>query len=373
MNFISIQQSHGIACPSYRPAYVRTGFEATIAHKVDDGFAGTAKQDGKVKTVTAHGVIVEYKDGTTEGFQLGRRFGNAAGMTIPHELTTPYKAGEEFKAGDIITYHPGFFQPDRLNPKMILWMNGTFAKVALLESRQTHEDASSISQSFADQLVTRITAVKRVVVNFNQHIHQLVRPGAHVQYADNLCLIEDTISDGQGLFTEETLNTLKVFSGQSPRAKVNGTVEHIEVFYHGDKEDMSESLRSIADASDRRMAERRRAAGKTTITGQVDEGYRVDGEPLLLDTAVIVIYITHDVSMSVGDKGVFGNQLKTVISEVFSYDITTETGEKIDAVFGGNSVYARVVNSPFEIGTTMTVLGLIGKQAAKIYNGTNQK
>lgn len=63
----------------------------------------------------------------------------------------------------------------------------------------------------------------------------------------------------------------------------------------------------------------------------------------------------------------FGNQLKTVISEVLQEDYICEDGTVIDAIFGGKSVDARIVNSPYLIGTTNTLLSVIGKKACEMY------
>lgn len=372
-NFSSIQQSHGIACDNYFPSPVRTGFEETIAGKVDEGFASSAKRAGKIKAVNNDGILVEYDDGSTEGMSLGRRFGAASGMMLPHDMVTQFKAGDTFEQGAILVYHKGFFQPDRFNPKVVRWMNGTLARVALLESKQTHEDACSISASFAERFSTRITTPKRIVVAFDQRVRNLVEVGSKIAHSDPVCLIEDAITADRGLFSEDALNTLKTLSGQSPRSKVSGVVDHIEVYYHGDKEDMNESLRLLADKSDERLRRKRKSSGKSVYTGQVDEGYNINGDPLLMDTAVIVVYITHDVKAGIGDKLVFSNQLKSVTSEVFNYPLTTESGQEVDAIFGALSIFNRIVGSPFEIGTTNVLLNIIGRNAAAIYKGLKQQ
>lgn len=49
------------------------------------------------------------------------------------------------------------------------------------------------------------------------------------------------------------------------------------------------------------------------------------------------------------------------------YEITTEKGTKIDAVFGAKSIDDRIVNSPVIIGTTNVVLELIAGEAVKQY------
>jgi hypothetical protein len=367
VNFVGIQHGHGIACKGYRQSPVRTGYEQVVPHRTSDLFAMTAKKPGKVVSVSEEGIVVQYDDGETKGFELGRRFGNAAGLTIPHNVVSEMRVGQKFKEGDVICYNDGFFEKDILNPSNVIWKAGIMVKTVLLESTQTLEDASSISPRVAELLSTKATKVKTIVVNFDQSVRKLAKIGQNVEPEDILCIIEDAVTANSGLFDEESLDTLRVMGGQSPQAKAKGVIERIEVFYHGDKEDMSDSLRALASASDREMARRNKAAGKKAFTGSVDEGFRVDGDPLQLDTAAIRIYITADVAAGVGDKGVFCNQMKTVFSEVMTGEMKTETGKVIDAVFGKKSIDDRIVTSPDTIGTTATLLDVIGKKALAAY------
>ena len=351
---------------------MRTGFEATIASRVDESFAATAAMSGKVKSVTEFGIQVQYDDGSVKGFTIGRRFGSAGGTTFPHDLTTTLKEGDTFQAGDVLVYHKGFFKPDRFNPRTVRWMNGTTARVALLESNQTLEDACAVSAEFASRVTTRLTQVKHITVAFDQEVHDLVKIGQKINHHEELCKLEDSVTSNAKLFSQETLNTLRSLSGKAPTAKVSGTVDDIVVYYHGDIQDMTESLKQVVQESDKRLRKKLSQAGKPIHSGSVDEGYRIEGEPLMLDMADIVIYITHEVPNGLADKGVFGLQLKTETSEVFSYPVRTASGLKIDAIFGGKSVFDRIVGSAFEIGTTITLLKLIGKKAASMYKGIDQ-
>ena len=63
----------------------------------------------------------------------------------------------------------------------------------------------------------------------------------------------------------------------------------------------------------------------------------------------------------------FANQMKTVFSEIREYDVFSESGEYIDAIFGAQSIFNRIVNSAFIIGAANVLLEKAGKQAAKIY------
>lgn len=366
VNFIAIQRSHTIACEGYHQMPVRTGYEQVLAHRTGDLFAITAKEPGKVIEVNAKGIIVEYDGGRRQGYELGRRFGNAAGLTLPHNIITPLKEGQKFKEGAPICYNDGFFEPDYFNPGNIVWKQGILVNVALMESTMTLEDSSSISPRVAELLSTKTTKVNTIVVRFNQKVNRLIKAGTVVDPESILCVIEDEVTANAGLLDEETLDTLSVLSSMVPQAKVNGTVELVEVYYHGDKEDMNETLRGIAEASDRDMAKRLKAAGKKVFTGSVDGGFRVDGNPLALDTMAIRIYITGDVHAGIGDKGVFANQMKTVFGEVMQGTVTTRSGKVVDAIFGQKSIDDRIVTSPAKIGTSAALLIGIGKMAARM-------
>jgi hypothetical protein len=367
VNFIGIQQSHGIACRGYKQAALRTGYEGVIAHRTGDLFAVTAKKAGKVLSVNEHGMQVQYEDGEVQGIELGRRYGNAAGLVVPHQVNTSMKAGQTFKPGTLLSYNDGFFEPDVLNPDSVVWKAGITVKTVFMEAMVTLEDSSAISKEVSELLTTQLTKVRTVVVNFDQEIHKLTKPGAVLGSEDILCVIEDAVTAGNRLFDEESLDTLRVLSEQTPKAKSAGIVERIEVFYHGELEDMSPSLQKLAATSDAAMIKRSRSVGKKGYTGSVDESFRVEGTPLQLDTAAIQFYITADVPAGVGDKGVFGNQLKTVFGQVMERELRTESGLKVDAIFGAKSVADRIVSSPELIATTTTLLDVIGQKAVELY------
>lgn len=366
-NFISIQHSHGVACEGYHQTAVRTGYEQIVGSRNSDLFCFIAKKPGKVISLNDSGVVVEYNTGEKIGVELGRRYGSAAGLTIPHDVVPNVVLGQEFSDGDCIAYNKGFFEPDVLNPKQVIWKSSMLVKTVLLESTDTLEDSSAISSRISRQLRTQITSIRTIVVSFEQEIHRLVKAGDSLEYESILCVIEDAVTAGSGLIDSETLDTLQVLSSQTPQAKSKGVVERVEIYYNGDREDMSESLEALTDISDKQISRRMRSMGRKPFTGSVDENFRIENEPLNLDTAAIRIYITSDVDAGTGDKGVFANQLKTVFGRVYEDNVRTESGTPIDAVFGALSVDDRIVTSPFVIGTTTTLLKVIGEKAVEIY------
>lgn len=242
-------------------------------------------------------------------------------------------------------------------------------KTVLMEANDTFEDSSVISERIGKELSTGTTKVRHLFFDFDQTIRNLVDVGAEVDPESILCTIEDSVTADNDLFSEDTLDTLRLLSGNTPRAKVTGTVERIEVLYYGDKEDMSESLRTLTDQADRRLAKQRRAQGKSVVTGSVDDSIRIDQKVMELDSLVVKVYITGELGASGGDKGVFGNQLKTVFARVMTGTNTTEDGAELDAVFSYDGISRRIVYSPEVMGTANTLLRLISKRVAKVYRG----
>ena len=345
---------------------MRTGYEQVVGHRTSDLYCVTAKKKGKVLSKTDVGIVVEYEDGERVGVELGRRYGAAAGLIIPHEIVSMLKAEDVLAVGDVIAYNTGFFEPDIFNPKQVVFKMSMSAKTVLMESAGTLEDSSEISADLARRLTTKSTKVRAITVPFSANIYRMVQAGDRVEYESILCLIEDAVSAGSNLLDKESLDTLRVLGQQHPTAKLRGLVERIEVYYNGDPEDMSESLQTLALASDKALAKRHKSSGRTAFTGSVTSNFRIDNQPLLMDTAVIKVYITADVPAGVGDKGVFANQLKTVFGRVFN-GVETESGVKIDAIFGAKSVDDRIVTSPFTIGTTTTLLNLIARKMVEAY------
>lgn len=367
MMFITTQSSHTIASGGYKQPHVRTGYESVIGKRTGPMFATAADQDGVVVSVTPKGMVVKYADGEEQGIRLGRLYGVAEGTTYPHDLITPYEAGNKFKAGDILSYNTKFFEPDFVDPKLIVMKISGPILTAFFEGAETHEDSATLSPSARKTFSTEVTKVKSYVVGFDQNVLEVKSAGSAVDSRDVLMIIEDAITANTGNFSSDSLSTLKRLSGVSPKAGLRGTIERIEVLYHGDKDDMTATLKSLADRSDRGLREESVSTKRPVVNGRVTDDYRVSGTPLGLNKAEIRFYITTQGVTGVGDKVAFGHQMKATVSKVHVRDMYTESGEKVDATFSYRSVAARGVLSPPLLGTTTSLLDFISKQAASIY------
>jgi hypothetical protein len=367
--FVSIQQEHTVPVVGYKQSHIRTGAESSVALLANsDAFASSAEQDGEVISLTPKGLIVKYKDGLIRGHKLGRVHGKAEGSMYPHDLVANVKLGEKFTKGRVLTYNTLFFEEDFIVKGSIVIKNAMPATVALLEVSGTYEDACSLTPALAKKSLMPSTKVKSITVDFKQQIKNIVKVNQEVMPGDILAFVENEFG-ADSSYSDDAVDTLSRISRQAPKSSIRGTIDKIEVLYHGDKQDMSASLKALADASDKELAYDRKSQNKPVVTGSVDTEYRVSGNSLLLDTAEIKIYISTLVTAAVADKGVFANQMKSTLADVISYTVTTEDGIPIDAMFGLQSLLGRICNSPFDIGTTIPLLNAVSVNSAKIYFG----
>lgn len=300
--FLGTQINHTLSTSNGQVMPLRTGYDEKLVERCSDVYASTAEQDGIITDVNDFAITVTYKDGSTKQVEIGRRYGSSGGFNTAHDITTHLKKGDKVKKGDAIAYNSDFFTSDPMKPGKLAMKTGVLGKVALIEHPYTFEDSTAITRNFGENTRVKTVVKKEVVVNFDQSIHRLAKPGTVVKIDDPLCYIEDSITHDGNLFDENSIDLLRNLSKSAPKSSINGVIDKVEVFYNGDKEDMSESLMKIANASDNKLVALQKALGKKPYTGEVDDTYRVDGNPLLVDTAVIVFTISSNQGISVGDK-----------------------------------------------------------------------
>ena len=373
VNFIGIQQSHVISSDGYRESPISTGYDHVLAHRVDEIFAVPATKAGEIIERTDTHMVVAYEDGTFEHLDLTTQYGISAGSVYPQKQDSTFQLGDKVKAGDILKYNSGFFKPSRFEPRQVQWKAGVIARTALMEASYTLEDSSAIDDWLAGQLGSEVTKVKTIVVQFGQAIRNLVKQGDHTDISSILCTIEDAVTAEAGLFSDEDLETLRKMGSAAPLAGAVGEVSKIEVFYHGDPDDMSDSLLELVTAHDKQRRKVSKRLGQPVVTGQVDQSLRIDGNGLELDHVAIKVYITHREGMGVGDKAVFCNQMKTVVGHRLAGINETKSGARLNAIFGAKSVMDRIVSSALLIGMSISVQRAIGEKAAEMWMSNDTK
>lgn len=353
--------SHVIPINQMRVPYVRTGYESIVPIKAGDKFAIIAEDDGSVVKVTKTSMDVKYK-------KLGNKSYKISSWTTKEESEACYthimvpnlKEGDKFIKDDTLIYNSSFFEPDIFNPNRVLYRQGDLVTVALLEDSETHEDSAGISKRLNERLGTNVTKVKSIIIDVKDTVLNLVSAGDKLEPTSSLFVLTDSINIDKKL-SPEVLKTLENIKSKSPKAKVKGVVNKVVVMYNAELDDMSDSLRDIVNESDKKLK------STTGYTGRVNSGYSIKGIPLNEGQAEIKIYINVNDNMGIGDKAIFGNQMKFTVGDIFESDMVTEDGTEIDAIFSLRSIAARIVASPISVGTTGLVLEKLQQKVVDMY------
>lgn len=349
-NLASVQQSAMVPARGYTTMPYSTGYDRVIATRVGDNFALSAKLQGEVIKVSSKRIVVRYSDESKDGANLGIKHGSVAGEYVAHKMFTDLKKGDKFAKGDLIAWDEYFFERDIFNHNNLVMLTGVPAVIALAETNDTLEDGSAISEELGIKLTTTMTKRKTFLLRFDQSLSNVLNVGDEVEYATPLLTISN--SDIEEEVSRAALAVLSKLSSASPKAGFSGTITKMDLIYMGNTDDMSSSLKDLAIAFDKHKAsEKTELGGPRASTNQVSNSMFFGGERIEQDTLAISFYIDEEFASGVGDKTVFGNQLKTIHGRVMSGVNETESGIPLDALFGLRSVFARIVGSSFIAGT----------------------
>ena len=367
--FISIQNSQTTHCKGYTPMPTRTGYERVMIHRTPAIHGRVAKLDGVVESVTDKVIQLRNADGSVTAYEIGRQYGKWSGKVMPHNLVTHLNVGDKVKKGDPLIFNTNYFAGDYLDPKQVIYKGGVLARTALIECSETFEDSCAITKEFASKLITENSPIRNIRVNFTQEVINLIKIGETTTTDSILCTVYEPLAGMSDAYNDDSLNTLQDIQSDNPTAKYRGVIEKIEVLYCGDPEDMSPSLRALADKSDNALYKLNKAMKKPSIDGSVVEGYRIDNIPMTNGTACIRVYIKSEVGMGIADKVVFGNQMKSVVGSIITDKFVDEDNKPVDAIFGYDSLLRRIVLSTEFLGTLNTVLVEVGERAVRAYKG----
>lgn len=355
-NFIS----HTVPTKEGEVLRVRTGFETMVAHRCNDIYAYTAKEDGKVLDVNdkLKMVKIQYKSGRIESFSSDTQYGQCSDMLVEQQQVVTVKKGDTFKKDEVLRYNPQFFVPDPDMPRQVSMVHGVTAKVAILENSLTFEDSNAISAEFAERLGIAPVVDRLITVPAKAVVHEYLKVGDEVEINTPLLVFErDDATDLAGVGVDDSaLLYLENLNRSAPKAKNTGKIVDIKVLYAGNLQDMHPSMaKMVSNYTATKKAIGNYVQGSENqylFSGdsKVPEGSKYKGITLDNETIVLQYFIQDTYDQGSGDKMVIGPSLKTVTCLVLSKAPVTERGQKVDALFSATSIGHRIVNSPFLVG-----------------------
>lgn len=337
-----------------------------MPYRVGPLYASMAKEDGEVISITDKQITVKYKSGLVGVTKIGIQYGRMEGSVYPHSIVTDLTIGKRFKKGDYLAFNEGFFEKCWLEPTKLVMKTSRNVTVALTASDETYEDSCAISSRLSASMSTSVIKEKVYIIESNKNIINLLEVGSKVDPSSVLFSVVDENTDYSNL-SETSVDLLQNLATLSPRAKLYGELERYEIKYNGEVADMSPTFRKLANKLDKDLDNETKGTEYAAKNNRVSAEYRSGGKNLNVDTIELKVFVRINLSMSTGDKSVLGNQLKNVISDVFTSSIKTESNVHVDAFFSYIGILARVVNSPILLGTTNRLVKEASKQLVNIY------
>lgn len=327
-----------------------------------------SQDSGVVTNLTDKKIEVQYSSGDKASYNLGYTYGRMEGSVYKHQLVTDLTKGSKFKIGEPITYNSAFFEKDWLDDTRLLMKFNRLISVAFSMTDDVYEDSSSVSPELGELMRSPVIKERSFVIEFDKNIVGLKQVGDFVTPNDTLFTLMDPSTDYSNL-SDSSIDMLKSISSLSPKAKVNAEVFKLEVKYNGDISDMSPTLRKVVQKLDKEIDELTSGTPEHIDSNKVTSEYRCEGKNLMPNTLELKVFLEFSSKLETADKGVFGAQMKSVASDVFTGHITTESGKPVDAIFSYTSALNRITLSPILMGTTNRLLRHVSPKIAAAYFG----
>lgn len=354
---------------------VRTGYETAISHLCGSPFTSIADADGVVLDVNDDLKIikVQYKDGSVKDYSFDKEFSNNSGngFYVPQNIElNNFKKGDKVKRGDVLTYNKDYFYNNDDNKQVDMKL-GIPARIAWIDVAGNAADGSVISSSFAKKLDIGVAQVVTLIISKDSNIYDCVKVGQKVTSTDTLMTYDDspiTVSDTDK-YDESFVDILNSVNKTKTKAGYTGVIADIHPYYKCEISDMSPTVAS-------KVKEWINIKNKKhKYTKDVDKF--PESKPLrsdkvgtiLLTTDIVVVRITIEQNLETadGDKIFVASSNKSIIADIAADPILTESGLEVDVLHGGSGIDARIVNSPYLVGTASAIAEKIEQDILAIW------
>ena len=380
MNFIQTSK-HGMRCNHADPLLISTGADEALPYMISNTFAHKAKEDGKIIEKEDTHLIVEYKDGTHEYVSLEEQVekNSSSGFFVCLKLDTDLNVGSKVKKNDIIAYDKLSFSGEHVGSNDNIAYNiGTLSKIAILNTDEGYEDSAIISSKLSEKMASDVVLQKSINVPKECNVYNLVKKGSPINEGDSLLVIQNS-SDDEDIKTlmknlaeleDDDINDI----GRRPiKSKVTGIVQDVIIMRTVDKDELSDSLRKIVNAYEKRINDIKKKYKEYNLdTSKLPSTSKLPktGKLKNVDGVLIEIYLKYNDKMKVGDKLIYYSALKGVIKDIFPEGeeptSTYRPDETLDSMLSIGSINGRMTMSIVKTGIINKFLIELSRQCKEI-------
>ena len=368
------QSKHVIPVKNSSPVLMSNGMEEVCRFQLSSDFAVNAKDNGEVVEYDegTHIMIVKYRNGDYQAVNLDHTIvkNGGGGFFLSNQLITPLKVGDKFKKDDVLAYHKDFFTNDSFNHCR---MNmGTLAKVAIMSTYNTYQDATMITEKLSDDAATEMCFVKQVTIGKNANVEYIIKKGDEVKVGDSLIQFDNSYEDNSlnsllaNLSADEQDSILQD-SRNDVHSKYSGVIEDIKIYSTVDLDELSPSLRKIVSSYYNQINKKKKLLEKydsnsehsivkcgmllTETTKKIEPSKFgvIKGQKIEEGGVLIEFYVKHSEPLEIGSKIANFTALKNTIGEIIpaGYEpwSSYRPDEEISTIIASNSILKRMTPS----------------------------
>lgn len=367
------QSKHVIPVKDSSPVLISNGFEEVARFHLTSNFVVNAEEDGEIVDYDEQSkiMIAKYKSGKCRAIDLSPNIvkNGGGGFFLSNILTTELKVGSKFKKDDVLAYHKDFFKNDRFNNCRMTM--GTLAKVAIMSTYNTYEDATCITQQLSERCATEMCFCKSAVVGKNSNVFYMVKKGQEISVGEPLISFDtsyedDTINQLLANLGQEDKDNIMEGARNEIKSKYSGVIEDIKIYPTVDLDEMSPSMRKIVNAYYRDINKKKEfldqydpeAKGSIVKCGMLvtDVSHKIQpnrfgvikGEKVE-DSILIEFYIKHSEPLEIGSKIAHFTALKNTIGEIIPKGYEPYSSfrpeEEVSTLIASNSILNRMTPS----------------------------
>lgn len=392
VGFCSTQNAHVGGIPNASLPVVRSGIEKIVRHMSSSSFVINAEEDGIVENIdeVAKVIYIKYKSGKKVTVSYANKYLKNSDVFTTAMFDKYVKEGQTIKSGDTLAADSRFFKYDPIT-KEINYTQAINGLVAVMENSYTEDDSNVLSASFAEKMATDLTHRRQISIGAKDTLMKYCNVGDKVDLATPLIVFDDSgvyNADGGGFDAEDELlndmasifteSQLDLMVHQTPKAKHNGIITDMKVYWTCPIEKMSPSIATFVKEyivrHKKRIITNKNYTGKVTEEASIIETSklplgknRINGAEVDPAGGIVIEYfISENNIMGAGDKISLNSSLKTVNADIVEKDLEpfTESGFRVDGIFSWISQNARMVNSIWYNGFIGKILYVFSKRMA---------
>jgi hypothetical protein len=360
------------------PSLVSNGFDEAVQFHLSNDFVVNAEEDGEVIDINeAIGfIIVKYESGKNFAINMNPEVvkNSGGGFFLSNRLKpTLTRVGQKFKKDEVLAYHERYFRYSKMNG--LRYAMGPLAKMAVVSTYNTYEDAGICTTKLAERMKTKITYQTPITLKRNSNVLFMVAIGDKVTIGDPLLKYDKSYDDSTIVkylerLSEEDKELHEEEAKSDVKAHHAGTVVDIKVYSSHDPSNLSPSLAKIVRHFFKKGSEKKKFLEQYDDSpGIIKAGHMLtdNTEPTVSRfgnikkhknaDVVIEIYVESTDVMGVGDKLALYSANKQIVSEIIpeGYEPYSEfrPDEEISLFLSPGTLARRFTTSVLQVGAAM--------------------